>query len=444
MGVGPLSEKGGITDFQSAEAILMPDHNRRNFLAAAAATLPVARAAHAAGGDTLKVGLVGCGPRGTGAAVNALRADKNVRLTAMADLFPDMLQASLRNIRREASPQVAVDQDHCFLGFDAYKRLIASGVDVVLLALPTYFHPIYLKACVDAGKHVFCEKIHAVDAPGVRMVLAAGEEARRKGLSIVSGLAWRYHTGVRETMKRVHDGAIGQILTIQEICNTGSLRRRLRRPEWSEMEYQIRDWYNFFWLAGDLPGLNLVHNMDKAAWAMHEEPPVRAYGLGGRQTRTGPEFGDAFDHHAMVFEYASGTRMFAYCRQEDGCWNEVSDRFWGTKGFCDLLRCRIEGAHPWRYTGPECNRFDLEHVALFSSIRSGKPINNSLYMARSSMLALMATQVVYTGQVLRWDEAFNSNEAVVPKRLAMDAEPPTMPDAKGRYPLPVPGVKSPR
>ena len=420
----------------------MPDHNRRNFLRAApaAAALPIARGAHAAGGDILKVGLVGCGPRGTGAAMNALRADKNARLTAMADLFPDMLRSSLRNIRREAGPQVAVDDDHCFLGFDAYQKLIAS-VDVVLLALPTYFHPIYLKACVEAGKHVFCEKIHAVDAPGVRMVLAAGEEARRKGLSIVSGLAWRYHTGVRETMKRVHDGAIGEIRVIQEICNTGSLRRRLRRPEWSEMEYQIRDWYNFFWLAGDLPGLNLVHNMDKAAWAMHEEPPVRAYGLGGRQTRVGPEFGDAFDHHAMVFEYTNGTRMFAYCRQEDGCWNEVSDRFWGTKGFCDLLRCRIEGSHPWRYTSPECNRFDLEHVALFSSIRSGKPINNSLYMARSSMLALMATQVVYTGQVLGWDEAFNSNEAVVPKRLAMDAAPPTLPDAKGNYPLPVPGVK---
>lgn len=405
----------------------MPDQTPRTFV-------------HARGGDTIKVGLVGCGPRGTGAAVNALHADTEARLTAMADLFPDMLEASLRNIRRAAGAQVEVDADRRFLGFDAYKQLIASGVDVVLLALPTYFHPIYLNACVEAGKHVFCEKIHAVDAPGVRMVLAAGEEARRKGLSIVSGLAWRYHTGVRETMSRVLDGAIGEILAIQETCNTGSLRTRRRRPEWSEMEYQLRDWFNFFWLAGDLPGLNLVHNLDKAAWAMREEPPVRAYGLGGRQTRIGPEHGDAFDHHAIVFEYAGGTRLFAYCRQQDGCANEISDRLWGTKGSCDLLRCRIEGEKPWRYAGPECNRFDLEHAALFSSIRKGQPINNSLYMARSSMLAIIATAVVHSGQSVRWDEAIQSNQAIHPQRLALDADPPTLSDAAGNYRLPVPGV----
>jgi hypothetical protein len=197
--------------------------------------------------------------------------------------------------------------------------LIASGVDVVLLALPTFFHPQYLKACVDAGKHVFCEKIHAVDAPGVRLVLEAGEAARAQGLSIVSGLAWRYDTGAVETMKRVHDGAIGQIVSIEETCNTGSLRSRPRQPGWTEMQYQIQDWYNFFWLSCDLPGLNAVHNLDKAAWAMHDQPPLRCWGMGGRQTRVGPQYGDAWDHHTTVFEYSDGTRLHSYCRQQDGC-----------------------------------------------------------------------------------------------------------------------------
>jgi predicted dehydrogenase len=422
--------------------------SRRDFLKASAAgagaalagALAVRRGAHAAGSDILRVGLIGCGPRGSGAAVNALKADPNARLVAMADLFPENIALGKRSIENVKGDQLAVDDDHCFSGFDGYKRLIASGVDVVLLALPTHFHPTYLKACVDAGKHVFCEKTHAVDAPGVRKVLAAGEEARKKGLSIVSGLAWRYHTGVKETMKRVHDGAIGQVVSIVETCNTGSLRSRTRRPEWTEMEYQIRDWFNFFWLSCDLPGLNLVHNLDKAAWAMHEEPPARAWGMGGRETRVGPQYGDAWDHHAVVYEYPSGVRMHAYCRQQNGCHPEVSDHFYGTKGHCDLLRCRIDGETNWQYEGPACNRFDLEHVALFSSIRNGKPINNSLYMARSSMLAIMATWATYSGKVITWDEAMASKFTLAPERYALDAEPPTKPDEDGSYSMPVPGV----
>ena len=425
-----------------------PTTSRRSFLkrsaAAAGATLgaglAVGRGAHAAGSDVLKIGLIGCGPRGTGAAVNAMNADKNARLVAMADVFGEVLQASRQNLRKLKGEQVAVDDEHCFTGFDGYQRLIASGVDVVLMALPTHFHPMCLKAAVEAGKHVFCEKIHAVDAPGVHTVLAAGELARRKGLSIVSGLAWRYHTGVRETMSRVLDGAIGEIVAIEETCNTGSLRSRRRRPAWSEMEYQIRDWFNFYWLSCDLPGLNLVHNLDKAAWAMHDEPPVKAWGMGGRQTRVGPQYGDAWDHHAIAYEYANGVRMYAYCRQQNGCWPSIADHFLGTKGRCDLLRCRIEGETNWRYEGPACNRFDLEHVALFSAIRRGEPVNNSLYMARSSMLGIMATWATYSGRVITWDEAMKSTYVVAPERYALDADPPTPPDADGRYPMPTPGV----
>jgi predicted dehydrogenase len=421
--------------------------SRREFLKCAtaaagvvAAGLQMHRTAHASGSDLLKVGLVGCGGRGSGAAVNALNADANARLVAIADILPERMAAARNNIRQIKGDQVAVDDDHCFGGLDGYQKVIQSGVDVVLLALPTFFHPICLKACIDAGKHVFCEKIHAVDAPGVRMVLAAGEEARKKNLSIVSGLAWRYHTGVQETMKRVHDGAIGQITSIEETCNTGSLRSRARQPGWTEMEYQIQDWYNFFWLSCDLPGLNLVHNLDKAAWAMHEEPPLHAWGMGGRQTRIGPQYGDAWDHHSIVYQYANGAKMYAYCRQQDGCITSIQDHFFGTKGHCDLMGCRIEGETNWRYEGPDCNRFDLEHVALFSAIRSGNPINNSLYMARSSMLAIMATWACYTGQVITWEEAMKSNLVIAPERLAMDADPPAKPDAGGNYPLPVPGI----
>ena len=420
--------------------------SRRGFLkssAAAAAAmggLALSRSAHAAGSDVLKVGLIGCAGRGSGAALNAMNADKNAKLIAMADLFPQNLQASRRNLKALKPDQVAVADEHCFLGFDAYEKLIASGVDVVILALPTFFHPHYLKACIDAGKHVFCEKIHAVDAPGIRMVLAAAEQAKKKGLTIVSGLAWRYDTGVRETMKRVHDGAIGQIVAIEETCNTGFLRSRKRQPQWTEMEYQIQDWYNFFWLACDLPGLNLVHNLDKAAWAMHDEPPLRCWGMGGRQTRVGPQYGDAWDHFAIVYEYANGMRLNAYCRQQDFCLTSITDRFFGTKGRCDLLANRIDGQTNWRYPGRACNRFDLEHVALFSAIRSGKPVNNGLYMARSSLLGIMATWACYTGQVITWEQAMNSNHVIAPATLSRDAEPPTRPDAQGNYPMPVPGI----
>lgn len=431
---------------QTAGRELRP-HSRREFLrnstavgVTALASLATPHGVHAAGSDILRVGLIGCGPRGAGAAVNALNADPHARLTAMADMFPDMLRGSLREIESLKPGQVEVAADHQFVGFDAYEQLLDTDVDVVLIALPTYFHPIVFEASVAAGKHVFCEKTHAVDAVGVHRVLAAGEVARRKGLSVVSGLAWRYHTGVRETMQRVHDGAIGELVSIVETCNTGSLRCRPRQPGWSEMEYQLRDWFNFFWLSCDLPGLNLVHHLDKAAWALHEEPPVRAWGMGGCETRVGPQYGDAWDHHAIVFEYANGMRMHAYCRQQNGCLSEVSDLFFGTKGRCDLLNCRIDGETNWRYEGPDCNRFDLEHVALFSAIRSGQPINNSLYMARSSMLAVMATWACFSGIEIGWEEAMKSQFQLIPEQHALAAAPPTLPLADGSYPRAVPGV----
>jgi len=241
-------------------------------------------------------------------------------------------------------------------------------------------------------------------------------------------------------MKRVHDGAIGRITTVQEICNTGSLRSLPRRPGMTEMQYQVYDWYDFNWLSADLPGLNMVHNVDKGAWALHDRPPRKAWGMGGREVRKGPTFGDVYDHHATVYEYADGVRMYAYCRQINGTWTAVSDVFLGTKGRCDLLHHKIEGETNWRYDGPPCNRFDLEHVALFSAIRAGTPVNNGLYMARSSMLALMSTWCSHTGREITWTEAMNSKRQANPEGYTWDADPPTKPGPNGNYPVAVPGI----
>jgi predicted dehydrogenase len=402
--------------------------------------LAAGRAVHVAGSDGLRVGLIGCGGRGSGAALNALTADPQARLVAMADAFAWRIDESLKNLLVLKPGQIDVPPERRLVGLESYRQLLSCDVDVVLITVPSHFTPIYLKAAIDAGKHVFCEKTHAVDAPGVRLVLQATEAARQKGLSVVSGLAWRYDTGVQETMKRVHDGAIGEITTIQEVCNTGSLRSLPRKPGMTEMAYQIYNWYDFNWLSADLPGLNLVHNVDKGAWALHDTPPLSAWGMGGREVRKGPTYGDVFDHHATVFDYADGVRMYAYCRQINGATTDISDVLIGTRGRCNLLQNMIEGQVNWRYDGPPCNRFDLEHVALFSAIRAGTPINNGLYMARSSLLALMATWCSHTGEAITWEQAMNSQWQVNPERYAFDAPPPTLPGPDGNYPIPVPGA----
>ncbi len=424
--------------------------SRRRFLqhfgalgaAATVGALPLSRAAHAAGSDVLKVGLIGCGGRGTGAAMNALSADPGARLTAMADAFADRLEGSLRALRQRGGDRVTVDDGHCFTGFDGYQRLLQSDVDVVILAEPPHFRPRHLKAAVEAGKHIFCEKPVAVDAPGVRSVLASTEEAARKGISLVSGLCWRYHPGVCETIERVLDGAIGRIVAIRETYNTGTLWHRGREPDWSEMQFQMRNWYYFTWLSGDHNVEQHIHSLDKALWAMGDQPPARAWGLGGRQVRTDPKYGTIYDHHAVVYEYAEEVPVFSYCRQMGGCYNEVTDTFIGTKGRCFMNPPRIlqiEGENPWSYDGPGGNMYDLEHVALFQSIRDGRPINNGQYMAYSTMLAILGRMVTYTGQRLTWEEALNSVEDLSPADYAWDAQPPVLPDENGHYPVAMPG-----
>ncbi len=435
-----------------SQAVARP--SRRDFLrtstsmipAAMAGSLAIGRSAHAGGNDTLRVGLVGCGGRGCGAAVNAMNADRGVRLVAMADAFADRLQSSRAVLRKRTPDQVAVDDDHCFAGFDGYKELIASGVDVVLLASPPHFRPKHLKACIDADKHVFAEKPVGVDAPGVRSVLATCEEAKKKNLNIVSGLCWRYNTGIRETIERVHDGAIGQIVAMQATSNRGPLWHRGHKPEWTEMEFQLRNWYYFTWLSGDFNVEQHVHGLDKCAWAIHDEPPTKAWAISGRQVRTDAKWGDIFDQHAVVYEYADGKRMFAFTRQQPGCYNEYSEIFLGTKGRCDLQKHRIEGETNWHYEGPKefgkqvRAMHQIEQDEFFAAIRAGEPINNGHYMCQSTLLGILGRTVGYTGQAISWDEMLNSKQDLSPKSYAWDADPPTLPEEDGKYPVAIPGV----
>ena len=295
--------------------------------------LSVEKSVYAAGSDILKIGLVGCGGRGTGAALQALTADPNTRLTAVADTFADRVSAKLGELKNSAAAdRVTVDADHQFVGFDGYKKVIDSGVDVVLLATPPHFRPAHLKAAVEAGKHCFVEKPVAVDAPGVRSILATCEQAKAKGLSIVSGLCWRYDYGMRDTFKQIHDGGVGDIVAIQASYNTQELWMHPRKPEWSDMEWQVRNWLYFTWLSGDFNNEQHVHSLDKVAWAMKDETPVKATGIGGRQVRTGPEYGNIYDHFSVVYEYANGVKAFTSCRQQAGTTPDVSDHVMGTKG----------------------------------------------------------------------------------------------------------------
>jgi predicted dehydrogenase len=402
--------------------------SRRDFLktsasaVASATLLGAAPAVHAAGSDTIKIGLIGCGGRGTGAASDALHADSNIKLVAMGDMFEDKLQNSLATLRRDKdiAGKIEVPAQQCFTGFNAYKAVIASGVDVVLLTTPPHFRPAHLKAAIDAGKHVFCEKPVAVDAPGVRAVLAACGEAKKKNLAIVNGLCWRYHNGMRETFKRIHGGEIGDIVAMQCSYNTSELWSKKREPAWSDMEWQLRNWLYFTWLSGDHIVEQAVHSLDKGAWAMHDEPPVRAVGLGGRQTRTDPEFGHIFDHHAVIYQYANGVRLYHTCRQQNGCKNEVNDFMMGTKGTCDVMKHMITGAKPWTYSKAQVKKdpsmYRQEHIELFASIRAGKPINNGEYMTKSTLMAIMGRMAAYTGQEITWDMAMNSKEDLTPAK----------------------------
>ncbi len=406
--------------------------SRRDFLtgtaalAGAALTLPSLNAtAYAAETSVLKVGLVGCGGRGTGAADQALKGDANVELVAVGDLFGEKAQKSLSRLKEDeiVGKKVKVTPDCVFSGFDAFKKVV-DMCDVVLLATPPAFRPQHLAYAIEAGKHVFCEKPIAADSAGVRSVMATCKKAKEKNLAIVSGLCWRYHFGTREFVKRVQDGGLGDITALQSQYNAGELWHVKREPGWSDMEWQIRNWLYFTWLSGDHIVEQAIHSLDKIAWIMRDVYPVKAYGMGGRQKRTAPEFGNIFDHHSVVYEWANGVRCFFTCRQQNNTFKETNDYVFGSEGTGDWFRKRFTGKKPWTYKskGPD-DMYQNEHNELFASIRSGKPINNGEYMCHSTLMAIMGRMATYSGAVISWDEVLNADVDLFPKKLEFGPYP---------------------
>lgn len=384
----------------------------------------------------LKVGLIGCGGRGSGAADNALRADKDVVLTALGDAFEQPLQNSLGNLQKQHPDRVKVTPDHCFVGLDAYQKVIKSGVDVVLLATPPGFRPVHLKAAVEAGKHVFCEKPCATDAAGVRSVLESVKVARQKDLSLVAGFCWRYDGARREFYKRIHDGALGDIRSVYATYYTGPVKPMppiSERPsEMGDLEWQLRNWYNFVWLSGDGYVEQACHSVDKVAWAMKDQPPLKAVAVGGREIPNNQ--GNIFDHMFVVYEYADDVRAFLGQRQVANCFSENSDYLTGAKGIAKIPGWQapyIKTDKVWRYSGPKTDMYQTEHNELFAGIRSGKHINDGEWMASSTLMGIMGRMAAYTGKEITWEEAMNSQENLVPDQLEwkmkLDIPPMAMP-----------------
>ncbi len=370
----------------------------------------------------MRIGLIGCGGRGSGAADQALKADDNVVLVAMGDAFENRLQDSLKGLQTAHGPKVKVTPDKCFVGLDAYQKVIDSGVDVVLLATPPGFRPMHLKAAVAAGKHIFTEKPMATDAPGVRSVLASVEEAKKKNLAMVAGFCYRYHHGCRALMQKIHDGEIGTIRSLYNTYNTAPVWSPFpRQDDWTDLQYQVKNWYYYTWLSGDHIVEQAVHSIDKMAWAMKDEPPVKCVAHGGRQQRTAPEFGQIYDHFSVVYEYSNGVRGFHFSRQQAGCANDNSDHYAGTEGTADIVQAFngpfiIRGKTTWKFREePATNMYQNEHNELFASIRSGKPINDGVRMANSTLLAIMGRMAAYSGQEITWEQALKSQENLTPE-----------------------------
>ena len=409
-------------------------------------SLAAGRSAYAAGDDTLKVALVGCGGRGTGAANQALKADENVQLVAMADAFEDRLNGSLKHLEKEfeGTKKVKVKEKNKFVGFDAYKKAIDLA-DVVILTTPPGFRPYHFEYAINAGKHVFMEKPVAVDIPGIRKVLEMAKVAKAKKLNVVVGLQRRYQKNYIEIEKQIREGAVGRITSGQVYWNSSGVWVNPRKPGQSELDYQMRNWYYFNWLCGDHILEQHIHNIDVANWFIGEYP-VSAQGMGGRLVRTGPEHGEIFDHHFVEFKYPSGAIISSQCRHQPGTWSKVGEDFQGTKGIVDTNdagAARIVGYDNediFSYRGRnDPNPYQQEHDDLFKSIRNKGVISDTENGAYSTMTAIMGRMATYSGQVINWDEALKSELQIMPAEVTWDTTPPTLPKEDGNYPIPMPG-----
>ncbi|MBL9031083.1 MAG: Gfo/Idh/MocA family oxidoreductase [Phycisphaerae bacterium] len=376
----------------------------------------------------IRVGLIGCGGRGTGAALQALRADSGAVLVAASDVFEDRLKSCLEGLRGElgdgAASRMDVPASRQFVGFDSYKGVIGADVDVVLLTSYPAFRPAHLKAAVDAGKHVFAEKPLAVDGPGLRSVYASADLAAARGQALLVGFCWRYNAGMRAVFEKITSGAIGKIQSVHTTYHTSTLSKRPRKEGWSDLEFQMRNWWHFTWVSGDHIVEQAIHSIDRLAWALGDRTPVRVNCLGGRAARSGPEHGNVYDHFAAIYEYADGTRAHHTCRQIDSCPNDNTDYVYGTlgsavvNGWVPTYSIRgLAGQETWKHQGEIKDMYQVEHDELFASIRAGRPINDARRGANSTAMGIMARMAAYTGQTISWDQALSSKESLVPETL---------------------------
>ncbi len=406
--------------------------SRRDFIKATSAVSLAAAVSRvgplfASGSDRIRVGLIGCGGRGTGAAIDCVSSSSNIVIASLGDLFQDCWGGSLKRLReRLPEESLAVTPDTCYSGFDAYKKVLASDIDMVIMAPPPHFRPEHLKAAVEAGKHVFMEKPVAVDPVGVRSIIRSSELAAEKGLAIVAGTQRRHQNHYLEITQRVHNGAIGEIVAGQCYWNMGALWIgrayenwvKYQSGEWSDMEWQIRNWLFLTWLSGDHIVEQHVHNLDVINWFIGSHP-VSCAGMGGRQVRTGPEFGNIFDHFAVEYEYPNGARVMSMCRQTQGCADNVSERVIGTKGlaYTDGADGYIRGVNAYKIAEESPNPYVQEHADLIASIRNGNPLNEGKQVAESTLTAIMGRMSAYTGRALSWDWVMNASK--------LDLSPPS-------------------
>lgn len=389
--------------------------------AAASALLAAAPAVFAQGSDKIRVGIIGCGGRGSGAAYNVLDADPNVEIVALGDLFPERAKELATRLKTEKTSRAKFTDANVFSGWDAYQKVLASNCNYVILATPPGFRPLHFQAAVDAGKNIFTEKPVAVDPNGIRKVIAASAVAKQKGLAVVAGTQRRHDGGYIETIKRIHDGAIGDVLGGQVYWNQGGLWMNPRQPEWDDMTWQLKNWLYFTWLSGDHIVEQHVHNIDVSNWVMNDVP-VKVYGMGGRQVRTDPAYGNVFDHFAIELEYKSGVRIQSMCRQIDGTSARVSESFLGTKGKTNPSGS-IDGTTRYRYEGKRVDPYVQEHINMIASIRAGKPLNEGKRVAESTLTAIMGRIVCYTGQELTFEDALNLDLDIMPANFAFGPLP---------------------